>query len=372
MASDIQDAVSWDVVFFGWPSIGEVLEMKSFGWKSKSIVSALLVGGLIINVGCPGSVGFLGLQDYQRDLLIGGLAAAALLSDDGGDDGAGGEPEPGAPGARGADGEQGPAGEDGAAGSQGDQGETGATGPEGPAGPAGPEGSAGEQGPRGADGSDGADGPSFFDIFIDDFFTISGNPNGQLPVQLVEISEPALGAPDSNTGETGAIAYRVAIPETYSAGHDVTMRMFFYRPGADVEGCLVITLDALRLRDGEDVQGYGPRVWIRLESSAKGAARASALDALLGENGVSGTGFVIDIPINTANGLNDPDPLAVADLLAFEIATALQADNLASCHDGGRYEILGVEFFESAAGTAAVAGATILSEAPETCCDQGE
>jgi len=359
----------WDVVSLEGLPEAEVLEMNSFGWKSKSVVCVLLAGGLIINVGCPGSVGFLGLQDYQRDLLVGGLAAAALLNNDGGTVD---EPEAGAPGARGADGEQGPAGEDGVAGSQGDQGETGATGPEGPAGPAGSEGPAGEQGPRGATGDAGADGPSFFDIFIDDFFTISGNTNGQLPVQLVEISEPALGAPDTNTGETGAIAYRVAIPEIYTAGHDVTMRMFFYRPGADVEGCLVIALDALRLRDGEDVQGYGPRVWIRLESSAKGAARASALDALLGENGVSGTGFVIDIPINTANGLNDPDPLAVADLMAFEIATALQADNLASCHDGGRYEILGVEFFESAAGTAAVAGATILSEAPETCCDLGE
>ena len=46
--------------------------MKSFGWICKSFCCVLLIAGLIIGGGCFGDVGFLGLQDYQRDLLIGG------------------------------------------------------------------------------------------------------------------------------------------------------------------------------------------------------------------------------------------------------------------------------------------------------------
>ena len=156
-----------------------------------------------------------------------------------------------------------------------------------------------------------------------------GGRGGQLPVGLVKITEPSLGAPDDNTGETGAIAYRVAIPETYKSGNDVTMRLFFFRPGADVQGCLVMTLDALRLRDGEDVADYGERIWIQLEGSPKDAARASSITALLGDEGPSGVGYVIDVPINATSGLiNNPNDLAIADLLAFEIATALRADRL--------------------------------------------
>ena len=356
--------------------------MKSFGRISKSICCVLLIAGLIIGGGCFGDVGFLGLQNYQRDLLVGGLAAAALLSSDGD---TGGEPEPGAPGARGADGEDGAAGAagvdgvdgvDGADGEPGAQGELGPAGPQGPAGQQGPAGPAGAAGSSGSDGAAGADGVAFFDIFIDDFFTISGNPDGQLPVGLVKITEPALGVPaiDVETGEEvpAAIAYRVAMPETYNSGNDVTMRLFFYRPGADVEGCLVMTLDALRLRDGEDVADYGERIWIQLEGSAKDAARASSIVALLGEEDPSGVGFVIDVPINSASGLiNDPNDLEVGDLLAFELATG-QADDETICHDGGRYQILGVEFFEGAPGSATPAGGKILGTAPETCCELGE
>ena len=79
---------------------------------------------------------------------------------------------------------------------------------------------------------------------------------------------------------------------------------------------------------------------------------------------------------NSASGLikapGDPNDLAAADLLAFELATALQADRLTTCHDGGLFQILGVEFFEGNPGPASVAGATILRAAPETCCELGE
>ncbi len=134
-----------------------------------------------------------------------------------------------------------------------------------------------------------------------------------------------------------------------------------------------MTLDALRLRDGEDVADYGERIWIRLEGSAKDAARASSIGALLGEESPSGVGFVIDVPINSPSGLNGK-ALAVADLLAFELGSFILGDDLTGlpCHDGGRFQILGVEFFGGAEGSASVAGATILRAAPETCCDLGE
>ncbi|MCH8148745.1 MAG: collagen-like protein [Planctomycetes bacterium] len=348
--------------------------MKSFGWISKSICCVVLIAGLVIGGGCFGDVGFLGLQDYQRDLLVGGLAAAALLSTDG-DGTTTGEPEPGAPGARGADGSEGPAGADGAPGEPGAQGEAGPAGPQGPAGPRGAEGPEGPVGPAGAagsSGSNGVDGVAFFDIFIDDFFTILANPDGQitLPSGLVEISEPAMGVPSGKDGATGPIAFRVAIPATYSSSHDVTMRLFFYRTGPFVEGCFLMTLDALRLRAGEDVAAYGNHIWIRPDDSAKDAARASATALLLGDEDPSGVGYVIDVPINSASGLGG-SALQVADLLAFELATALLEDDLIPlpCHDGGRFQILGVEFFEGTAGSASVTGATVLGTVPNACCD---
>ena len=151
------------------------------------------------------------------------------------------------------------------------------------------------------------------------------------------------------------------------------MRLFFYSHGADVDGCLVMTLDARRLRDGKDVTDYGKRIWLQLEGPAKDAARASSIEALLGPNDPNGVGFVIDVPINSSSGLiNDPNDLEVGDLLAFELATALRADGLTTCHDGGRYQILGVEFFESDSEPDTVDGAAVLRAAPETCCNLGE
>ena len=382
--------------------------MKSFGGKSKVGCCLLISGSLVFQAGCFGDVGFLGLQDYQRDLLVGGLAAAALLNASD----AGTEPAAGATGARGADGADGAQGEPGAAGADGAQGEPGAAGADGATGPQGPAGAAGSDGRngssgtngtdgtdglncwdlngdgirnchspacdggenaiglgtpteinedtngdgivdvldcQGADGANGADGPSFFDIFIDDFFAVEGNPYGQLQINVVPISEPALGTEDF--GGDGTVAYRVAIPERYTSGNDVTMRLFLNRPDAAEADCLVFTLDARRLRDGEVVADYGVRRWVRVEQ------------------GLSSAGLVIDIPINSAAGLIDPDALDVADLLAFELTTAATLDRLTTCHGDGAYHLLGVEFFEGAPGSSVTSGATILDSAPEECCN---
>ena len=107
---------------------------RSFKKFSKAGVIAALAVGLIVKIGCDSGVGFLGLQDYQRDLLVGGLLAQSLLGGDGSTD-------PGAtqgvPGADGADGLPGSPGRDGAAGEAGVDGDPGATGGVGPEGPEG-------------------------------------------------------------------------------------------------------------------------------------------------------------------------------------------------------------------------------------------
>ena len=67
--------------------------MKSMRTIGTGVVATVLAGALIFKAGCAGD-DFLGLEDYQRDLLLGGLAAAILLGNQG-DDGV--EPTPGEP-----------------------------------------------------------------------------------------------------------------------------------------------------------------------------------------------------------------------------------------------------------------------------------
>ena len=147
--------------------------MRSNSILKTSGISLLLIAGVVMKVGCNSGVGFLGLQDYQRDLLVGGLAAALLANQaNAPDDGAAGLSIP-VEGEQGQQGADGVAGADGASGSPGAQGPTGPEGPVGPAGPQGPQGAPGAAGSSGSDGpagAGGAPGPNYFDIFIDDFF----------------------------------------------------------------------------------------------------------------------------------------------------------------------------------------------------------
>lgn len=373
-------------------------------------IGILVAVALVIAPSC-GSNDFLGLEDYQRDLLMGGLAVALLSQQaqgttngeepapapiDGRDgvdglncwdlNGNGvGDPEEdingdgdydaldcqgaqGATGPAGADGQDGPAGADGQAGADGlscwdlngngrgdpsedmnGDGDFNALDCQGPAGP-------------GGSGPPGADGPEFFDIFIDDFFTVEGAPEGDLrvvPLSPVSIHEPALGVvrdPYTGTTWTGIVAYRMAIPNVYEAGNDVTMRLFFYQTSEYQTGefdnrRFVFTMDARRLRAGSDIEDYGSRRWIHVHTEEVNGVLA---------NGAPGVFLVVDLPINTAAGLDlerDPDlapggRLEVADFLAFELNTY--------CIDGRTYHLLGVEFFESVAGLAATSGATIF------------
>ncbi len=349
--------------------------------KTTVMIGLVLASGLVFNSGCGGD--FLGLEDYQRDLLIGGLAVGLLLdqqADDGGDAGTG-QPLPspegpegprGLPGADGAAGAEGPAGPEGPEGPEGPAGPTGPEGPEGPAGLAcwdlnengeadldsedsngdgvvdiddcvGADGPAGANGSPGAPGAPGPMGPEFFDIFIDDFFTEAVYPNGfgTLPVELVDVEEPSL----QYLGD--ALGYRVAVPEIYDSGNDVTMRLFFHRTEESDWPCFVFRLDARRLIPGENIDTYGDPLWILIESLMP--------EPLTPSN--DGLTLVIDLPLGI---LGDVDPaLSARDFLAFELTTVLE--------DYREYHLVGVEFFEGYPGTAVTSGATVLTEEPVDC-----
>ena len=68
--------------------------MKSCKPMVVAVLSVALACSLAVKSGCSIGGNFLGLEDYQRDLLVGGLAAAVLLSD--GTLGTGENNEPGA------------------------------------------------------------------------------------------------------------------------------------------------------------------------------------------------------------------------------------------------------------------------------------
>lgn len=328
----------------------------------KRAASAVITVGLLFQgAGCGNP--FLGLEDYQRDLLFNGILYFLLRGDttgNGTDDPAG-QPIPGPEGPQGPQGEAGP---------QGEQGEQGEQGPVGPAGPQGEQGEQGEQGPQGVPGVPGApgDGSAFVDVFVDDFFTYADHVPGSLEVNVVAIKEPALGRPNAESGDAGAIAYRLEIPEIYE-GQELTMRLLFFRTGDIIpEDCLVFTIDSLRLRDGGGIEPYGDRLWIRVDDPAPVVAQKTAAQSLLGED-ADGTYLVLELPLNSAAGLGYPDDLTVTDLLAFELATASKPD-LSAWDDGGRYELLGVEFFESASG--ALKGVTLFETAEAVTCQDGE
>lgn len=338
--------------------------------------AVLSLSFLLQGAGCGNP--FLGLEDYQRDLLFSGILFFLLRNNL---DGNGGTDEPPAgqpiPGPEGPQGEEGPEGPAGPQGEQGEPGEPGAVGPEGPQGEEGPAGPAGPTGPTGATGAPGPAGPAgeggtFLDVFIDDFFTYADHIPGSLDVNIVSITEPALGVANPESGDAGAIAFRFEVPEIYETDEELTMRLMFYRTGPREPGqCLIFTIDTLRLRDGEGIGTYGNRLWIRVDVPVvNAAAQKAAAGSLLG--GVEdGLYLVLELPMNSAAGLGYPDDLQVTDMIAFELATETRPEDLSAWDDGGRYQLLGVEFFESVGGS--LKGVTIFeSEAALTCEDETE
>ncbi|MFH1418293.1 MAG: hypothetical protein ABII12_08425 [Planctomycetota bacterium] len=260
---------------------------------SRYLIPFALVLALALSPGCDN---FLGLQDWQRDLLslapTPGLLALALL-----------------------------------------------TGP-GPAGPAGPTG------PQGLPGEDG-----LFHVSVEDYFThtdaTSGfvGPTGDFIPDVVGITEPVLG--EDNGGTPGApaanadrVAFRVLIPPSYEGVNPVTLRLAFRRSGPTPGGeDFAFDIFVRRLVDGANTPENYINPPVRTVSVTPPVA------------GNDDEFQILDLPINVAvpNGLGGA-ALAAGDFLAVELVTVGD--------DSGQYLLLSVEFYETTAAPP-VSGGTI-------------
>ena len=229
---------------------------------------------------------------------------------------------------------QGADGSDGLAGEPGEPGLPGASGSSGPMGPQGPA------------------GPEYFDIYVDTFFTTGGTAGDTSPGILVPASQPVLGAPpNSSLTTTEPTIFSVPIPEIYNEGNDVTMRAYFMRSGGFDQGCFVFTVDAERAHVGGVSRAYGERRFVRVDAVDGG--EAGAMPEL-------GQLVLVDVPVNSASGLGLPSDLTGGDFLGFNLTT-FQAD-------GRAYYLLGVEFFESAAGDSRPVGGGVFASADDVVC----
>ncbi len=387
--------------------------------KHAPAISLLLATALLVAPGCSFSINgdFLGLEDYQRDLLfgVGALALNLLLPDGGGPQLAGGavcwdlngngvgdpDEDVNADGlfdrvdCVGATGETGPAGEPGA---PGDPGSDGQAGPSGPAGPAGADGidcwdtnrdgvadpnedinndgvididdcrgpgggqtgPAGPAGPAGPSGPAGASGANLCNTFIDDLFGV----NVALTALAVQQGGSATGPIPTEieepalgaceVGSVDTIAYKLGVSERCTPGNPLTMRLYFWREGLSKENCFVLRLDAFKASHGSSVSHYGSARYIEVADPAPGD---------------DGTLIVVDLPLNVplGDGLGFPNNLQRGDLLAFELNT------LDDFQDGRCYTMLGAEFFETPAGDPiAVQKAVVHTDTGTIVCQAGK
>lgn len=326
-------------------------------WKQRHHMAVALIACALACV--PGC----GLRpDQLRDLGLGGLAAAILLSllnNNGAGDGGAGNPIPGADGINCWDLNQ-----NGVADPAEDTNGDGTVdvldcrGADGQDGQPGQNGQDGQDGLDGHDGSNGGGGggsttivPSLFSVFITDFFTNAGRGNASLPVDFVSIVEPALGS--TALGAADAIAFRTAIPNGYEGANPVSMRLFFYRTGA-TDGCFAFSVKAARLRNGSAVEPYGDERFVRVNMPHEVNMNGGVAGVTSFEQFVT-----VDLPINREAGLGLPNDLEAGQFLAFELSTLRE--------DGGLYELLGVEFYETQS-TPEVADARIFENADEVTC----
>jgi hypothetical protein len=212
----------------------------------------------------------------------------------------------------------------------------------------------GPAGPPGADGSDGSDGPpgpaggTLFDLFIEDFFAIEGGAvssevSGQ--AEVVILQEPIL---SYQPNAQGPIGFRVSVPEIYTPGDPVTLRIFLWRD--HVEGfCTTLRLDTFRMPPGGGIARYGTPLWLRLEP-----------------DGMTDPGMlVVDLPLNTPapNGLGFANNLLARQMLAFELRVFTSSVATAGGMDiDSEYTVLGAEVFESASpADTTISGTTVFT-----------
>lgn len=185
--------------------------------------------------------------------------------------------------------------------------------------------------------------PLFGTLFIDAFYTAAG---GSITAARqadnfnpVDIFEPTLNC------DVETVAYKMGVPQRYNLGGDgnpITMRVYLYRTGPTDGDCMVLRLDSFRAQRNQRIATYGGTRYLNLDLSGL-TPQDGNLEGLL----------VVDLPLNNGGdltkslGFPTPNP---ADLLAFEL-NVLNTDRF---NDTGCYTILGVDFFESLAGDAAV------------------
>ena len=205
-------------------------------------------------------------------------------------------------------------------------------------------------------------GPTFFDFFVEDFWSAQRRAEGEIRLDDIVIGEVFLGPP-AFPNRVRAIGYRAAMPVMYydgdgkSPGNDVTMRLFFHRTGSDNgKECLVFMVDSILLQSGSDIAQYGETRWVRVDLPL-----VDEFDAgLRGERGdAEGISVAVDLPVNSVAGLGYP-PLHAGDRLVFALTTVQD--------DGGEYHLLDVEFFESYPGAAILANAAVFDSEDDVTC----
>jgi len=215
-------------------------------------------------------------------------------------------------------------------------------------GPPGQDGTDGQDGTNGQDGPPGPAGATLFDLFIEDFFTygaISDAVTGQ--AEVINIQEPVL---SNRTESYGPIGFRVSVPEIYTDGDPVTLRIFLWRDATESSSdCTTLRLDTYRMIPGAGISRYGTPVWLRLEP-----------------NGMTDPGMlVVDLPLNTPApaGLGFSNDLFAPQMLAFEISVFSSTVSTAGGYDlDAAYTILGAEAFESAsAADTSISGVTVFT-----------
>jgi len=184
-------------------------------------------------------------------------------------------------------------------------------------------------------------------VFVDEFYLA---PEEGPPSWASVESGPAFWVWDDEWGYPQAVGFKTVIPNRYDGAtqNPVTMRILLYF-ALDYEPrmtqCEYFNLAAVRLRDGQPVEQYGDEMWLVLDPRDND-------DPMF---------LVVDVPINSPEGLGFPEDLEAGQMLAFGLAWR----DIECPWMGADYRILGVEFFESE--TAALSGATVEEVDGQNC-----
>ena len=305
--------------------------MRSRTGTRKTVLKLVVLCTVGVALGCNGGSA-LWVNDWVRDLAWNSatmLAAVGALGQIGTIEG---PPGP--------QGEQGIPGQDGQSG----QGIPGTPGEQGPQGEPGPQGDPGDPGDPGAPGPAG---PEFFSVFVDEFFVVPEGTEGHL---WSEESAPDFWRPDDGGGTKQAIGFKTVIPNRYNAAaqNPITMRilLYFTQPDARPTECEYFEIAGARLQDGQPIQlNYVDPIWLVLDPRVD----------------IGDTFLVVDVPINTADGLNGA-ALAPGEMIGF----GLWWVDPECTYYAQDYRIVGVEFFESEA--TALDGASLVEIAGDPPC----